>query len=103
MVVLKPAFLSREILRLQRGRKDGPEVPGVFRWCGPCLFRRGNVKGVQGTHEDIERLGRKEERCRIRHGDIFEGFEEKLDDFYRSTVGIAIRIQQDLLLPLLSR
>lgn len=59
-VILEPAFFGREVLRMGR-MKDGPEVSNMFRWCSPSVFRRGKVKGMQGTHEDFKRLCRKEE------------------------------------------
>ena len=74
-------------------REEGPEVSNMFRWCSPFLFRRCEVKGMQGMHEDFERLCRKEKRCRIRHRHIFESLKEKLDDSGRSAVGKALRMQ----------
>ena len=87
MIVIEPAFLGWEILRMGRRREEGPEVSNVFRWCSPLLFWRCEVKRMQGTHEDVERLCRKEKRCRICHGHVLESLKEKLDDSGRSAVG----------------
>lgn len=76
MIVLKPVFLGWEILRLGRRWDEGFEVSNMFRWGSPSLFGRGDVKGMQGMHENFEGIGRKEERCRIRHGHILESLKK---------------------------
>lgn len=87
MILLVPAFFSLEILGIERRREEGPKVLDMRGWCNPSLFRQGEVKRIQGTHEDVEWLSGKEKRRRIRHGYILESLKEELD----SWVGVRSR------------